>query len=93
VQDAARERDVLGGEPLGVAAPVEALVQVQHRCRDLFQAGAGDDVAAQLGMALHDRELGGVELGGLEQDHVGDADLADVVQDAGGAQLLEPLLA
>ena len=47
----------------------------------------------QLGVAAHDCELGVVELRGLQQDGVRDADLADVVEHAGGAQLLDPLLA
>jgi hypothetical protein len=54
-------------------------VQVQHPRRDLLQPGAGDDVAAELGVPAHDRELRVVEPGGLEQHRVRDADLADVV--------------
>ena len=45
-----------------------------------------DDARAQQGVLAHDRELLLVERPVLEQDRVGDADLADVVQQRGVAQ-------
>ncbi len=42
-----------------------------------------EDLRAELGMALDDVELLVGELGRLLQDAVGDADLADVVQQTG----------
>ena len=42
-----------------------------------------EDLGAELGVALDDRELLVGELRGLAEDAVGDAHLADVVQPAG----------
>jgi len=91
-EHAAGERDVLAGELLGIAAAVPALVQVEHPVGDLRHARALDDVAAERGVALHLEELVVGEPGGLEQHRVGHADLADVVEDPGGPDLVDLLL-
>ena len=92
-EHAAGERDVLALELVRVAAAVPALVQVEHPLGDLGHAGALDDVAAQRGVALHLEELVVGEPRGLQQHRVGDADLADVVEDAGRPELVDLLLA
>jgi len=67
-------------------------VQVQHPLGDLRHAGALDDVAAECRVALHLEELVFGQARRLEQHGVGDADLADVVQDARSPDLLDLLL-
>jgi hypothetical protein len=57
-EDAALERGVGAGEVLGVAVAVPALVETVHPLGDLRHPGAGDDVAPELGVALHLREGG-----------------------------------
>jgi hypothetical protein len=48
----------------------------------------GEEVGADLGVGLHDLALLGGEASGLVEDVVGDADLADVVEDGGVADEL-----
>ena len=81
--DARAERDVVALEPVGVARAVVALVVVaHHRADPRQQLDVGDDAVADGRMAAHDAHLGVVELRRLAQDLLGDADLADVVQEA-----------
>jgi len=91
-EHAARERDLVALEPPRVPAAVPALVQRQYPLGDLGHARALDDVAAERRVALHLQELVLGQPRGLEQDGVGDAHLADVVEDAGGPELLDLLL-
>ena len=89
--DARRERDLVALEALRVAAAVPALVVAERNLLgQLHERGAraGQDARADRGVGLHRRPLGRVELARLQQDVVGDADLADVVQRAGVAQQL-----
>ncbi len=83
------QRDLVSLQPLRVAASVPALVVA---ARDLLghldQLGlrAGENARADRRVRLHLLPLGGIELPRLQQDLVGDADLADVVQRACVAQ-------
>ena len=75
------ERDVLAGQPVGVAVAVPALVVVAHDELGLAEeVDVAQDLPADDRVALHQRALGLVERLGLEEDRVGDRDLADVVQ-------------
>src|SRR5207302_946979 len=51
----------------------------------------GDDARTVLGVALHDLELELRQPVRLREDRVGDADLADVVEEPGEAECVEPL--
>ncbi len=78
------------GEPERIAGAVPALVVVvHHRDRVAQERDALQDLPADLGMAPHDHPLLGRQGAGLEQDRVGDADLADVVQEDAAAQRVE----
>ena len=76
-------------QALRIAAAVPALVMAAG---DLLghlherRLGAGEDARADRRVGLHVRPLGRVELAGLQQDLVGDAHLAHVVQGAGVPQ-------
>jgi len=75
--------DRVAGQTLRVAGPVPALVVGEgDLLGDAQELGlpAGQDVGAGGRVALDGVELGGCQRTGLEQDGVGDADLADVVQ-------------
>ncbi len=92
--DPPRHRDRLAEQTGRVARAVPALVVVErHLGRELDERGgaAGQDLGADRGVGLHHLELGGRERAGLQQDGVGDSDLADVVQTAGQAELLAEL--
>ena len=80
---AGRQRNHVALAPVRVAGAVPALVVVQRdllRHEKLRQAPFTDQLPAVLAVLLHDRPLVGVEAPGLEQDRVGHAQLADIVQ-------------
>src|SRR5205823_11311247 len=83
-QDAGLEWDLIPAQPARIAAAVEALVVGDD---DLSLApkavDAGEDGLAEFGVPLDHDPFLGVERARLAQDRVGDADLADVVQQAG----------
>ncbi len=82
---------VLAGEAGRVAGAVPALVvRARDHLAELHdrRARAGQQVAAHVGVALHDLALLGRQRVGLAQDVVGDRDLADVVHRARAAQQL-----
>ena len=83
-EDPGDQRDVLAGEPVEVAVAVPALVVVADPGPDELDVGqVADDRVAQRDVLLDDRVLGVGQLAGLAQDRVGDADLADVVEQPG----------
>src|SRR3989442_4444208 len=87
--DARVQRDVLARQSVRVAAAVVPLVVVQDDVQDLPEGlDRLEDARAQDGVHAHDELLVLVELAFFEQDLVDDADLADVVQDRGQAQLV-----
>ena len=96
--DAARERDVLPREAVGIAAAVPALVLRPHGGREVGErADRVDDPRADRRVLAHHVPLGGGQAAGLAQDRVGHADLADVVQqrdlaDRGGVVGVHPQL-
>ena len=86
--DACRERDRLAGEAVGVAAAVPALVLVADGGRDVAEPRQrAQDALADDRVLAHELPLVVVELAGLVQHVVGDADLADVVQHRDGLDL------
>ena len=88
--DAGAERDLLAGEPIGIAAPVVALMARAHDRADAAELGRGaDDPLADDRVLAHVFPLVGVERARGVQDGVGDRDLADVVQGGGAAGLEE----
>ncbi len=95
VDDAHRagdERDLLAGEAVGVAATVEALVVVAHAGDELLVEERAHDLGADAGVLAHELPLLARQRAGLEQHAVGDADLADVVQEGDVLHLFEALL-
>jgi hypothetical protein len=75
------ERDLLAREAVGVAAAVPALVVVADDQRRLVEeVDVAQDRGADLGVAGDAAELVARQRRRLEQDRVGHADLADVVQ-------------
>ena len=67
--------------PSGIAAAVPALVLGAHRGREVRERGdRADDALAHRGVRVHDPPLRLRQRAGLLQDRVGDAELADVVQ-------------
>ena len=84
--DPALDGDVLALQPIGISRTVPFLVMGQ---RDLpghphqVRVMPGQYLRADGGMGLHDLPFLLIELAGLEQDAVGDADLADIVHRAG----------
>ena len=90
MDDPGAERDLLPGQPVGIPRAVEALVVVaDRRHRVAEEPEPVDDARALLGVALHQRPLLGRERGGLQQDRVGDRELADVVEERGVAEQVE----
>ena len=76
-------------EPAGVAAAVEALVVMEHPVR-LIGSSAASRIAWPMSTCrVIARRSSAASALGLLQDRVGDADLADVVQQAREAQPLE----
>jgi len=79
--DARLDGNVVAGEPIGIALAVPALVVVADERYRLAQAAElADDVGAVGGMPLDHLVLVLRQPAGLQQDRVGDAQLADVVQ-------------
>ncbi len=65
------------------------LVMVADDLRRVFRSfefGRRHDFLADLGVGLHDLPFGIVELRRLQQDVIGDADLADIVERCGDAE-------
>jgi hypothetical protein len=90
-RDPAGQRDVLALEPARVAVAVPLLVVGVGDGRGHLErrgVGADEDAVADLRVALHHRELVDRQAPGLEQDAVGDPQLADVVHRAGDAEQL-----
>ena len=84
--DARAQRDVIADEAVRVARAVVLLVVAecdQRAHAHVFGCAALQDLVPDHRMTPHDVPLRRVELRRLEQDLVGDADLADVVQRRG----------
>jgi len=89
-QDAGRQRDVAAGQAVGVAVAVVVLVVVAHDPGDRLQArDLPDQRRAGNGVVLDHLALVVLQWAGLEQDGVGDAHLADVVQPGREAQVAQ----
>ncbi len=95
--DSRGQRDVRALPSVRIARAVEALVMAGGDVCAHGEKAAGIRVprrhAESLGaddrVALHDLEFGAAELAGFEENHVGHAHLADVVQRAGPPEILE----
>ena len=74
---------VLSGEPVGVAAPVPALVVVQHPVGDRLDAEALEHPVADLRVPLEHEPLRLGQRARLAEDLLRDRELAEVVQAAG----------
>ena len=79
--DLREQRDGVAAQPVGIAGAVQPLVMVTNDRPHLAQRSqlAAQPVADH-GVLLHDRVLGGRQPARLQQDRVGNADLADVVE-------------
>ena len=92
-EDPGEERDRLALEPLGVALAVELLVVVEHAGQEVGdRLQAGEDAVADLDVLVDVLELLGGERPALAQDGVADADLADVVEQAGEVDVAQLVL-
>src|SRR5664280_524501 len=80
---AREQRDLLAGEAVRVAAPIEALVVVAHAVDEGALEERAHDLGADSGVLAHELPLLTRQWPGLEEHAVGDADLADVVQERG----------
>ena len=89
--DARLGRDLLAAEAVGIAAPVEVLVVMAHPTCFLLELGRRHDRVTDSHVAAHLSDLVGAQPPGLPEDPVGDADLADVVQQAGEPEPLDPV--
>ena len=90
MDDPRAERDVLAQSRLGVAGAVPALVVVPDRRHGVVEeAEPVDDPRALVGVPLHQRPLVGRQARRLEQDRVGDRELADVVEERRVAEQVE----
>ncbi len=89
--DARAERDLLAGEAERVAGAVPPLVVVQDPAIDRRDAQPLEQARAEHGVLAHHPQLVRIELARLLQDAVGDRDLAQVVQQARQAHLLDHL--
>ena len=85
--DAGLEGDLCGFEAAGVAVSVEAFVVGSTDFGDVGEGGdAGEDTFAVDGVLAHGLPFGVVELAGLVEDGVADAEFADVVEEGGAAE-------
>ncbi len=92
-EDSGRQRDILPGQTVGVAAPVPALVVVPDTRDDRSEAAHRLDDLGPLGGVLHHQlALRAVESARLVEDGVRDPDLADVVQETGNENLVDVFL-
>src|SRR5262249_35263873 len=88
--DARLERDVLAGNPIGIAGAVVALVAVTHDRADILEPVDGrDDALTELRMLLDQPALAVRQRARLRQDGLGDPDLADVVEERAELETLE----
>ena len=88
--DAARDRDLLTGELVRIAAAVPALVMAADRGGDARPAGhAGQRLGAPARVHAHDLPLSRRQAARLVEDDVGHADLAEVVQARGDLELAD----
>ena len=79
----------VGAEAVGIAAAVDALVVAEHDVGDRAVAlDAADELGALLGMELDDLPLLVGQLAVGDEDRVGEDELADVVEQAGGVDEL-----
>ena len=79
--DPSAEGDRLALEPVRITEPVPALVVMAHdRTHCGKQLERLQEVVSYLGVRPHERPFLGGQRGRLEQHAVGDADLADIVQ-------------
>ena len=90
-QDPRLERDLVACNPLGIATPVETLVMGADPAGDVAQPGVLEDAGADLGVAHDLSPLRVVERSRLVQNRVGDPELAEIVEHAGGLDPLNPL--
>ena len=90
--DRGLERDPVAPQAVRVAVAVPALVVVEHRGhRGVEPVEPADDPRAVLRVPLHDLELELRQAVRLREDCIGDADLADVVEEPREAQDVESL--
>jgi len=88
--DACDQGDLGASQAVGVAAAVPALVLGPDHGREVRErVHRRDDPLADLGVAAHVVALALGEPARLAQDGVADADLADVVQEGGGLDVVE----
>src|SRR5581483_2873853 len=88
-EDAGRKRDLLAGQSARIARSVPPLVvEGEDVVDDVGQErNLRDETLAERRVHLHRRALTLCQAAGLEEDRVGDADLADVVEQVGVGQL------
>jgi len=90
--DAGDEGNVAALQAGGIAGAIHAFVMVQGVEAGFFESGKeAKDRPAVFGMAIDESAFFGRERSGFFQDGVGDADLADVVEERGDFNLIKAL--
>src|SRR3954471_6822464 len=90
VDDARTERDLLPGQPVGIAGAVEALMVVPDGGdRVVQEAEPVDDAGPLLCVALHERPLVRRQARRLQENRVRDRELADVMEEGGMPEQVE----
>ncbi len=89
-EDAGVERKLGGDEAVGVSAAVEFFMVLSGDASDVLEAvDAAEDLFGETGMTFDDGELLGGEFAGLVEDGVGDAELAEIVEQSGAVDALD----
>jgi hypothetical protein len=79
--DASPQGDLVAGQPVGIAAAVEAFVGGADQPGRRGQRRCGpDDALPDEGVAAHERPLLGVQGAGLVQHFLWDCQLADIME-------------
>lgn len=85
------KRDRRSDKAARIAASVEAFVMMQHPVRLVVELGRREDRAAGCHVNLELRSLPCGQRVELPEDRIGDPDLADVVEETGEADALQPV--
>lgn len=86
-EDAGTERDAVAGEAVRIASAVEAFVMMSNNWSSCAkELNRFDDARSDHGVTFHLLELQDRQLGGFEENGVGNGDFADVMQQRSSLQ-------
>jgi hypothetical protein len=89
--DARLQRDLVAAESMRIAASVDVLMVVEHPPGFFLELRGLDDRMTDVNVSAHRSGLFSGERPGLAKNPVGDADFADVVEQAGQAKPLDAI--